>query len=356
MGGVTMAVLTRRNLWCFVFLLLLCLAWPSWSLAQGEGGQASPAISSQPQKQAAQEEVTGPPTTGPILTSGALPMGKGNFAIQPYTYVSFLGGEFSPTWKPRGVGKDQITLGNAISLYYGITENFWVSTFWSYYIHNWVYNIRNPEPGQGRSAQDGNYGPLSLTFRYRFFAQQGRWPTVTGLFTLGLPSNRGTRVDVGTLPAQVSGARNWGFTWGVNLHRYARPLILYLNLWYFMATIDKREKAVDGVIALEKFNPWDQVKFNLAAEIPLRWEGGPWVVLLELNSFWEVGPIFGPGPDTKAAAKVTGLVGLEYIFNPEWRLALGFAFNILGKNSSINYTPVITLYKPLNLFKRKNRH
>ena len=214
-----MVVLPRRKLWCFVFLLFLCLALPSWSLAQGEAGQASPATPLQP------PEVTGPPTTGPILTSGALPMGKGNFAIQPYTYVSFLGGGFSPTWKPRGVGKDQITLGNAISLYYGITENFWVSTFWSYYIHNWVYNIRNPEPGQGRSAQDGNYGPLSLTFRYRFFAQQGRWPTVTGLFTLGLPSNRGTQVDPGTLPAQVSGTRNWGFTWGMNLHRYFKETV-----------------------------------------------------------------------------------------------------------------------------------
>ena len=52
---------------------------------------------------------------------------------------------------------------------------------------------------------------------------------------------------------------------------------------------------------------------------------------------------------------MTGLVGLEYIFNPEWRLALGFAFSMLGKNSRINYTPVITLYKPLDLFKRKSR-
>jgi hypothetical protein len=349
-----MAFVLKGKLWFLILLLGFCLM-PSGSLAQGEAGRASPTDWQPPQGQAAQQEITGPPTTGPILTSGALPMGKGNFAIQPYTYVTFLGGEFSPTWKPRSAGKNQITLGNAISLYYGITENFWISSFWSYYIQNWAYNIRNPQPGQGRTAQDGTYGPLSVTFRYLLVKQQGRWPTVTGLFTLGLPSNRGTRVDVGTLPAQVSGARNWGFTWGLNLHRYARPFILYLNLWYFMATIDKREKVVDGGIALERFNPWDQIKFNLAAEIPLRWEGGPWVVLLEMNSFWEVGPIFGPGPDTKAAAKMTGLVGLEYIFNPEWRLALGFAFDVLGKNSTIQYAPVITLYKPLNLFKKKSR-
>jgi len=345
---------SQRKLWVLVLVIGVFLA-PSRSLAQGEAGQAFPAASPKPRNQADQEEITGPPTTGPILTSGALPMGRGNFAIQPYTYLSFLGGEFSPTWKARGAGKNQLTLSNAFSLYYGITEKFWVSTFWSYYIQNWAYNIRNPEPGQGRTAQDSNYGPLSVTFRYLLWKQQGRRPTITGLFTLGLPSNRGTRVDVGTLPAQVSGARNWGFTWGVNLHRYARPFILYLNLWYFLATIDKREKAVDRGIALETFNPWDQVKFNLAAEIPLRWEGGPWVVLLEMNSFWEVGPIFGPGPDTKASARVTGLVGMEYIFNPNWRLALGFAFSMLGKNSAINYTPVITLYKPLNLFKKKAR-
>ncbi len=350
-----MAVLPRRKLWCFVFLVIIFLVLPSWSLAQDEPGKATPATSPKSNDQADQEAITGPPTTGPILTSGALPMGKGNFAIQPYTSLTFLGGEFSPTWKPRSAGKDQITLGNAISLYYGITENFWISLFWTYYSYNWAYNIQNPEPGQGRTARDGNYGPLSITFRYLFLKQQGRRPTVTGLFTLGLPSNRGTRVDLGNLPAQVSGTRNWGFTWGLNLHRYARPFILYLNLWYFMATIDKREKVMDGGIALETFNPWDQVKFNLAAEIPLRWEGGPWVVLLELNSFWEVGPIFGPRPDTKASAKVTGLVGLEYIFNPQWRLALGFAFSIIGKNTNINYTPVITLYKPLNPFKKKGR-
>ena len=349
-----MTLLFKGKLWGLIFLLVVCLA-PSWSLAQEEAARAVSATSRKPKGQAAQEEISGPPTTGPILTSGALPMGKGNFAIQTYTYVSFLGGEFSPTWKPRGAGKNLTTFGNAISLYYGITENFWVSLFWSYYIHNWAYNIRNPQPGQGRTAQDGNYGPLSLTFRYRFLKQQGRWPTVTGLFTLGLPSNRGTRVDPGTLPAQVSGSRNWGFTWGVNLHRYARPFILYLNLWYFMATIDARETVLDGGIGLDKVNPWDLVKFNLATEIPLRWQGGPWVVLLEMNSFWEVGPMFGPGPKTKAGAQVTGLVGMEYIFNPQWRLALGFAFGIIGKNTPINYTPVITLYKPLNLFKGKSR-
>lgn len=349
-----MTLLHKGKLWVLVLIMGVCLA-PPGSLAQEEAGRTSPATSRKPKGKAALEDITGPPTTGPILTSGALPMGKGNFAIQPYTYVSFFGGEFSPTWKPRGAGKNQITFGNAISLYYGITENFWVSLFWSYYIHNWAYNIRNPAPGGGRTAQDGDYGPLSLTFRYRLLKQQGRRPTVTALFTLGFPSNRGSRVDPGTLPAQVSGTRNWGFTWGVNLHRYARPFILYLNLWYFMATMDRRVVEMDGGIGLEKFNPWDLVKFNLAAEIPLRWKGGPWVVLLEMNSFWEVGPIFGPGPDTKNSAEVTGLVGMEYIFNPQWRLAFGFAFNILGKNSSINYTPVITLYKPLNLFKRRGR-
>jgi hypothetical protein len=350
-----MAGLPRNALWFFVFLAVFSLGVPSWSLARGEASPAFSATTPHLKEQADQENVTGPPTTGPILSSGALPMGKGNFAIQPYIYASFLGGRFSPSWKPQGAGKDQITLGNAISLYYGVTENFWLSIFWSYYIQNWVYNIQNPEPGQGRSAQVGGIGPLSVTCRYRFLEQKGQLPTVTGLFTLGFPSNRGESVSIGTLPAQVSGTRNWGFTGGLNLHKYARPLILYLNLWYFMATTDKSVEVVGGGLNLNTYNPRDQVKFNLACEIPLRWEGGPWVVLLEMNSFWEVGPVFQPQAKTKPAAKVTGLVGMEYIFNPQWRLALGFAFNIIGKNSDMNYTPVITLYKPLNIFGKKGR-
>ena len=345
-----MSYLIGRQRWFFVFLVVVCLGLPSWSLALGEAGKASPTAAP---GSADQENVTGPPTSGPILSSGALPMGKGNFAIQPYTYVSFLGGEFSPTWKPLGAGRDLTTLGNALSVYYGFTENFWVSIFWSYYIYNWASNIQNPDPGQSRSSQVGGGGPMSVTFRYRFFKQKGSRPTITGLFTVGLPTNRSSNVSAGTLPAQVSGSRSWGFTWGLNLHKYARPLILYLNLWYFMATMDKSAETVDGGINLNPFKPWDQIKFNLAAEIPLRWEGGHWVVLLEMNSFWEVGPIFEPGPETKPAAKFTGLVGIEYIFNPQWRLALGFAFDVLGKNSNLNLTPVITLYKPINFFKKR---
>jgi hypothetical protein len=124
--------LLGRKLWLFAFLVVVCLGLPSWSLAQGEKGQAFPRTSPGYKDQADQEKVTGPPTTGPILSSGALPMGKGNFAIQPFTYLTFLGGNYSETWKPRSAGKDEITLGNAIELYYGITENFWVALFWSF--------------------------------------------------------------------------------------------------------------------------------------------------------------------------------------------------------------------------------
>ena len=131
-----MAGLPRRSLFLVVLLVVLSLGVFSWSSARGEATQAFPTTSTPSKEKANQQEVTGPPTTGPILSSGALPMGKGNFAIQPYTYVTFLGGRFSPTWKPRGAGRDKITLGNAISLYYGLTENFWVSLFWTYYIHN----------------------------------------------------------------------------------------------------------------------------------------------------------------------------------------------------------------------------
>jgi hypothetical protein len=348
-----MVFLPRGKLWGLVLLVCICLGAPSWSLAQGEEGQAFPKTSPGYKDQADQDRFIGPPTSGPILVTGAVPMGKGNFAIQPYWYLTFQGSQFNNDWRTVSAGQDLISLNNAITLYYGFTENFWVSIFWSYYIYSRAYNIQNPAPGQGRTAELGDTGPLSITLRYRFLQQQRFRPTVTGLFTLGFPSARGTKVSPGTLPAAISGSRNWGFTWGLNLHLAARPVILYANLWYFMATIDKGERIIDGGIALESFNPRDQIKFNLAAEIPLRWEGGPWVLLFEMTSFWELGPIFPPGPNGNPSAKVTTLAGIEYILSPAWRFALGCSFDLFGKNTTKNFTPTFTIYKPLKLFKRK---
>lgn len=337
-----------RKVWFFVFLVVVCLGLPSWSLAQTEAGKAS--IPTSPESS---DQFTCPVTSGPIFVMVASPIGKGVFAIKPYWYVTFRGSQFDDGWRTVSAGQDLISLSNAVNLYYGLTENFWITIFKSYYIHTWVYNIQNPGIGQGRTAQFGENGPLSLTLRYRFLKQKRFRPTVTGMFSLGFPTTRGSGVDPGTLPAEITSSRNWAFTWGINLQMGARPVILYANLWYFMATIDKRENLIDGIIALKSFNPRDQIQFNLAVEIPLRWAGGPWVVLLEMNSFWEVEPIFSPGPERNPSAKVTTLIGIEYILSPEWRFALGCSFDLFGKNTTKNFTPTFTIYKPLKLFKRK---
>lgn len=337
--------LARRGMWVLVFLILVGPGMPLRSLAQDPGKNAV----TPPAKHLAE---SAPPTTGPILGSGALPMGKGNAGLQPYWYLSFRGGKFSNTGKVVSAGQDKISLQNALELYYGITDNFWVSVFWFYYVYNWVSDIEHPGPGQGRSARLGGSGPLSLTFRYLFFQEQKRRPTITGLFTLGFPTNRGASLTPGTLPAEVSGSRAWGFTFGLNLYKYARPVKLYINLWYFIATKDKTPTDTDGTIALESFNDRDRIKFNLALEYP--WRGkGPWVLLLEMSSFFEVGPIFRPAPRSKPAILVTGLVGIEYILSPGWRFTLGCSVDLFGKNSPINYTPVFTIYKPLDFFRKR---
>ena len=85
-------------------------------------------------------------------------MGKGNFAIQPYWYLTLQGSRFNNDWRTVSAGQDLISLDNAMTLYYGLTENLWVTLFFSYYIQNWVYNIQNPAAGQGRTAQHGNTG------------------------------------------------------------------------------------------------------------------------------------------------------------------------------------------------------
>ena len=111
-----MAFLTSRRLWSVVLLVLFCLGLPSWSLAQGEEPQAYPQIPDRYKNQADQERFFGPPTTGPLSTSGSLPMGKGNFAIQPFWYLTFQGSRFDDNWRTVSAGQDLISLDNAMTL------------------------------------------------------------------------------------------------------------------------------------------------------------------------------------------------------------------------------------------------
>lgn len=339
--------------WILLFLLLLWALMTARCLAQDELGKTPPAS---PQPCNDETKFTGPPTTGPILSAGALPMGKGNFAIQPYLYVSFRGGQFNNNWQVKSARKDLINLNSAISVYYGLTENLWISIFWPYFTQNWAYNIENPRIPGATSAQTSGIGNMSVTFRYRFLAQRRYRPTVTGYFSVSVPLSRGNTVEAGTESAEAVGTRSWAFTGGVNLHSYLRPVIVYVNLWYTYATTDKEtEFDEDNNLKLNPFNPRDAITFNVATETPFRWKGGPWVLLAELSTRWEVGPIFGAPSEFDRNANVLGLVGLEYIFNPKWRLAVGLAINLIGRNQALNYTPVITLYKPIDLFKKKRR-
>lgn len=99
------------KLWFFVSLVVVFLGAPSWSLAQGEAGQASSATSP-----GSSGQFTCPVTSGFILGSGAEPMGKGNFAIQPNWYLTFQGNQSDNDWRTVSAGQDLSSLSNAIFL------------------------------------------------------------------------------------------------------------------------------------------------------------------------------------------------------------------------------------------------
>ena len=95
-----MALVPRGKLWVLVFWVCVYLGAPSWSLAQGEAGQAAPATSP-----GSSGRFTCPVVTGPILVSGSLPMGKGNFAIQPFWYLTLRGSKFDDGWRTVRAGQ-----------------------------------------------------------------------------------------------------------------------------------------------------------------------------------------------------------------------------------------------------------
>lgn len=280
-----------------------------------------------------------PCTFGPLITDTAIPIERGKFAIQPLAAFGITGGDFSGSWRRVSAGGDFYSLSIPIKFSYGPfnrTEVFLVIP----YVHNWARNVS--EPGGERSANFGGLGDINLTLKYMFLEETETRPTVTGLLAVDFPSGHHSPLNPGKLGTDDLGSGAYRFTAGFNFSKWAKPFILYANLWYTMATTSM--STVDhpflGTVQLHT-HARDVLTFNLAAEYPLRGQG-PWVALLEFYSQWETGCIFGPKSSDPPAALIGILPGIEYVYSEKLAFALGVGLDLFGKNTSYNYTPIFS--------------
>lgn len=359
-----------RLFWLLVFgSAWLATGWLNPAIAADAKGQDNAATSAvegeiqftQPQAPCPPEPAKDecPTTFGPIITDTAIPIEKGKFAIQPTFGMGFTTGNFSPSWKRTTAGGDFKSFGMDWKFTYGLWNNLEVFVVIPF-VQNWANDVNELGPRGERAASFGGIGDVNLTFKYRLVEETETRPTVTALFATGFPTGHFKHFNPGRLGTDEIGGGAFAFTTGLNVSKFVKPFVLYGNLWYTMQTaFSGREDRSPLVAAFDeegvptgtleegdpvatKFRnyPRDIITVNLAAEYPIT---GKWVALLELTSSWEGGRLFGHKANVAPASLLSVMPGIEYMATEKFSLALGVNVDLVGKNTSVNLTPLLSM-------------
>jgi len=349
----------------FLVILILGAGQVSFCRAAGEAPpkeegkiQAVEEVKAEGKSEEAQEDEC-PSTFGPIITDTAIPIEKGKFAIQPTWGLSLVTKTLSPSWRRTSAGGNFKSFGMDWKFTYGLLNNlevFMVIPF----VHNWANNADEPGPNGERSASFTGLGDIDLTFKYRLVEETESRPTVTALFTTGFPTGHFRHLNPGRLGMDEIGGGAYAFTTGLNVSKWVKPFIFYGNLWYTMQTAftgrEDRSPLVsvldengvetgeleegDPVATKVRNYPRDIITVNLAAEYPITKK---WVALLELTSSWDGGRLFGHKANLAPAALVSVMPAIEYMATEKFSLALGVNFDLVGKNTDANITPLLSM-------------
>ncbi len=346
-----MNTLSRSFALICAFILLISSAA---GVAAQEGDARAPeppAAAQAPACPPAEDEC--PATFGPIITDTAVPIEKGQFAVQPTFGLSFVTNTFSPSWRRVSAGGDFTSFSMDYKFTYGLLNDLEVFVVVPY-IHNWAARVDAPGPNGERSANFGGIGDLNLTLKYRLLEESPVLPTVTALFATDFPTGHYRHVNPGRLGADVLGGGSYVFTTGLNFSKYIKPFIFYANIWYSMGTDytikedrsaffwdDEGELAeTDPVPTNVRQHPRDFVTLNLAAEYPL---SRKWVALLELTSRWDAGRLIGHKSNVPPGALLSVLPGIEYMATDKFSLALGVNVDLFGKHTDVTVTPLLSM-------------
>ena len=259
-----------------------------------------------------------------------MPIGQGNFAIQPLAQLSLRGGQFSPNWRRVSSHGDFSSLQVPVQFTYGPSPNVEMRLIVPY-LQNWARDARLPSsPGTG-AADFGGLADTTLYVKYQFQDETASRPTCTALAGFGFPTGHHLHLNPFKLGTDRLGSGAYNFTGGLNFSKWYHPVYFYANLWYTVPTT----ATVDGVPIHDR----DLVTLNLAAEWVITKQ---WALLLEFYSKWQAGNLVGSKSQQPAQALLGMVWGWEYNWNNRWSFAGGLAVDVAGKNTGYNYSPILT--------------
>jgi len=164
-----------------------------------------------------------------------VPIGQGNFSIQPFLNLNITGGRFSPNWRRVSSQGDFYSFQIPVNFNYGFTPNLEMLLIVPY-IHNWARNADLPAAPGVRAADFDGLGDTTLYLKYQFQEETASLPTCTALAGFGFPTGHHRHLNPSRMGIDRLGTGAYTFTAGLNLSKWVSPVYFYANLWYTVPT------------------------------------------------------------------------------------------------------------------------
>lgn len=270
-------------------------------------------------------------TCGPLISDTCVPIDYHKASLQVLWAVQVTGGKFNSDWHRESAGGDFVSVVMPVKFTYGLAKNLEVYAVVPY-IHNFANNVEEAGPEGERSANFGGVGDISLFAKYLLLEETAKCPAVAGVFGVGFPTGNASNLSPARLGTDAIGSGAFTFTTGFNLYKWFKPILFYSNIWF--STPVNIFSGDDSVRSRDFFT------FNLAAEYPLTER---WAALMEFYSTWTTSNVAGP-QGTQSPSTVLGILpGIEMNVSDKWSFAVGTAIDLAGKETSIHYTPMLTV-------------
>jgi hypothetical protein len=325
-------VLTLLILGCF----LGGLSPVTPALAQGPGGGL---LEKPPTAPPPEEKKEGAPSTcGPMISDSCMPIETHHASVQMGWALPIVGSNVTTNWRRVSAHGDFKTFVMPVKFTYGPAKNletYIVVPFINNFANNLDPGIAGPN-GE-RSANYGGIGDITAVAKYNLLPEGDIRPAVTGVFGVGFPAGHAHHLNPRFLGQDAVGTGAFTFTTGFNLYKWVKPFLLYSNIWLNSPVNIFPIKGSDVPTAVRSR---EFVTFNLAAELPL---GKKFVALVEMYSNWTWANI----PTTQgfqSPQTVVGILpGIEFLATEKWTMAAGASIDLLGKNGTLKYTPMLTM-------------
>jgi hypothetical protein len=262
---------------------------------------------------------------GPLITEGADPVGKNNFAFQFISLMFIKSGDYDDQGERKYLpsGDRFYRLTTVFKPIYGLTEAMDINAE--------IPVATNWASRSGRSAHQAGIGDIVIGTKYRFLEEEAGSlkPSLTGIFKMELPTGRYDYLSPDRLETDKTGNGSYGVFAAAVLGKTFGNWAISINVGYNWLS----EVQIEG----HPIKPGDTWSFNLAGE----WSFSKrWSLIGELKSWYQVKTREnGQDLPCSEAYSIECILALGYKLYEKGFIVAGVSLPLAGRNNDFGYTP-----------------